>query len=223
MDTVHQDIKDDVANSRLPGVFSYFCKPWASECFIICQDSMKQNLTTPLSPLIALGLFFANCCLSIIDHPYASDPTIQYLYTLALHHQQIDCQDITSLPLKLINSQITEFDRLITLASTLNQPLLLEAVNEAKSRIYATKRKYVDLLTAESLSNTAAVVGFTIDKNKVNYEAAMNFVAKFKQERADQGKRMDWAACLEEGKDVLKYKNVESLRNQFYKYTKGKK
>jgi hypothetical protein len=34
---------------------------------------------------------------------------------------------------------------------------------------------------------------------------------------------MNWAACLKEGKDILKYKNADSLRIQFHKDTKDKK
>ncbi|KAG1041266.1 hypothetical protein G6F43_012122 [Rhizopus delemar] len=204
----------------------------------MCSDSLNQNLTCPLNPLIALGLFLSNRCLSILDSPYASDATIQYLYILTLHYHQIDSQNIATLPVRLIDTQITEYDRLITLASTLEQPELVEAISEAKSRICTTKRKYADLLANEasanddkeenddflgaetseaSASNTVAVVERATNEN---YEAAMSFVAKFKQERAEQGKRMDWKACLKEGKDILKYKNIHSLRNQFNKYIK---
>ena len=55
--TVHQEIKDDVADSRFSSIYSYFCKPWAAECLIMCQDSLTQNSTIPLDPLIAIGLF----------------------------------------------------------------------------------------------------------------------------------------------------------------------
>lgn len=157
VDTLHQEIKDDVAGSRLPEAYSYFCKPWAAECFIISQDSLKQVLTTPLDPLVALGLFFTNRCVSILDIPYAGDQTIQYLYALALHYHQIDAQDIASLTSKLIGSQIIKYDRLVTLANTLNQPLLVQAVNEAKSRIYETKRSYTDLLTNKASCNATVM------------------------------------------------------------------
>lgn len=72
--------------------------------------------------------------MSIVDIPYTGGEMIQYLYNLGLHHHQIDAQDVASLPSKLIESQIIEYDRLATLANTLNQPLLVHAVNEAKSR-----------------------------------------------------------------------------------------
>lgn len=235
VEKLNQEIKDDVVDSRLPGIYSYFCKPWAAECLIICQESLAQTLTIPLDPLVAIGLFLTNRSMSIIDRPYGSDPTIQYLHILALHFHQIDFQDITYLPLKLINSQIAEYDKLITLANTLNQPQLVEAVKESKSRIYGTKRKYDDCLNAEvSFNSTVSnnnenddlLAEASEDQNAVNtredYEAAMKFVAEFKQKRTEIGKRMDWNGCLKEGKNILKYKNADSLRIQFHKYCKEK-
>jgi hypothetical protein len=76
------------------------------------------------------------------------------LYVLTHHYNQIDSQDIASLPSKVIDAQVTEYDRLIMLANTLNQSLLAEALSEAKTRIYAAKRKYDDLLSAEASSKT---------------------------------------------------------------------
>ncbi|CEG79673.1 hypothetical protein RMATCC62417_14113 [Rhizopus microsporus] len=84
-----------------------------------------------------------------------------------------------------------------------------------------SQRKYDDLLSAEASSNIAvtgnnkengdlpvtetsphiaAVVDQTTNKNE-SYEVAMDFVAKFKQDRAEKGKRMNWVACLKEGKE----------------------
>ena len=114
---------------------------------------MSQDLTTPLNPLIALELFFNCRCKNVLDNPHGGDPTIQYLYVLALHQHQIDSQDVVHLPLKLIDSQITEYDRLLTLANSLNQPRLVEAITGAKSRICTTKRKYGDCFTVENTSD----------------------------------------------------------------------
>lgn len=108
--TLHKEIKDDVTDSRLPGIWSYFCKPWAAECSIMCSDSLNQNLSSPLDPLIALGLFLNNRCHSTLDNPYASDATIQYLYVLTLHYHQVDLQNVTTLPMRLVNTQLTKYD-----------------------------------------------------------------------------------------------------------------
>lgn len=52
----------------------------------------------------------------------------------------------------------------------------------------------------------------------------MKFVAEFKQKKEEKEETMDWVACLKEGEDlnILNYKNSESLRQQFIKYTKRK-
>lgn len=232
-----EEMKDDTVDSRLPSIYSYFCKPWAVECFILCQDSLSQNLTTPLNPLIALGLFLSSRCKSILDVPYGGDPTIQYLYVIASHQHQIDSQDIVRLPMKLIDSQITEYDQLLTLANSHNQPKLVEAISEVKTRICMTKRNYDNCFAAENSSDKVVIDNDENDHliydaetpevsegsgSRENYEAAMNFVVKFKEERAKEGKRMDWTACLEKGRNLLKYKNTNSLRMQFYKYMKEK-
>ncbi|EIE84720.1 hypothetical protein RO3G_09430 [Rhizopus delemar RA 99-880] len=35
----------------------------------MCSDSLNQNLSSPLDPLIALGLFLNNRCHSTLDNP----------------------------------------------------------------------------------------------------------------------------------------------------------
>jgi hypothetical protein len=122
-----------------------------------------------------------------------------------------------------------EYDRLLTLAYSLNQPQLGEAVNDAKSRTLTMKRKYEEPFTVESSlneknTNVPPPATSTVDRNNNMYEEAMEFVAEFKQKKVEEGKRMDWVAYLKEGKDlnILNYKNSESLRQQFLKYIKGK-
>ena len=120
-----------------------------------------------------------------------------------------------------------EYDRLLTLAYSLNQPRLGEAVNDANSRTLTMKRKYEELFTAESSlneknTNVPPPATSIVDRNNNMYEEAMEFVAEFKQKKVEEGKRMDWVACLKEGKNlnILNYKNSESLRQQFLKYIK---
>jgi hypothetical protein len=73
-------------------------------------------------------LFFTGRALSIINNPYAEDPTMQYLYILALSHSQNDAEDknIANASLKLLELQVREYDRLIALANTLDQLILVE-------------------------------------------------------------------------------------------------
>jgi hypothetical protein len=106
--------------------------------------------------------------------------------------------------------QLVEYDNLLTLAYSLNQPQLGEAVNDAKLRTLTMKRKYEELFTAESSSNKkntsvpppTSTATTTVDRNNNIYEEAMKFVAKFKQKKVEEGKRMGWVACLKEGKDL---------------------
>ncbi|KAI8886651.1 hypothetical protein K501DRAFT_157979, partial [Backusella circina FSU 941] len=89
VEKLHQDIYKHVKPSTLPGVFSYFSQPWAEHCYIISEESIKDNLSIPLNPLVALGSFFTNRSLSLADHPFKNDPTIQYLYTSTIFQHQI--------------------------------------------------------------------------------------------------------------------------------------
>lgn len=219
VEKLHQDINKHVKPSTLPGVFSYFCQPWADNCYIISKESIKDNMTIPLDPMVALGAFFTSSSPSVGNHPFKDDPTIQYLYTLSLFQQQIETVNKDT-PLKLIDLQLMEYDRLKMLANSLEQPVFERAIDDAKSRALTIKRKYEDWFTPPvPASSTTSHVG----KNNDTYKAAMAFVVEFKQKKVEQQKRMDWVACLKEGKDlnILNYKNPESLRRQFYKYTKG--
>ncbi|KAI9475869.1 MAG: hypothetical protein EXX96DRAFT_574968 [Benjaminiella poitrasii] len=211
VEKMHQDIYKHMKPSTLPGVFSYFSQPWAESCYVISKESIKNNMTIPLDPMVALGAFFTSSSPSLSNHPFKDDPTIQYLYTSSLFQQQIETVNKDA-PLKLIDLQLMEYDRLKTLASSLEQPVFEEAINDAKLRTLTIKRKYEDSFTASK-----------VDKNNDTYKAAMEFVVGFKQKKVEQKKRMDWVACLKEGEDlkILNYKNSESLRRQFYKYMKG--
>ncbi|KAI9366378.1 hypothetical protein BD770DRAFT_438526 [Pilaira anomala] len=121
-----------------------------------------------------------------------------------------------------------EYDKLLTLAHSLGQPQLGEAVNDAKTRTLTMKRGYEELFITESSLNkkktrvpppTTSTPTTAADRNDSKFEKAMKFVAEFKQKKEEKEETMDWAACLKEGKDlnILKYKNSESLRQQFIK------
>lgn len=64
----------------------------------------------------------------------------------------------------------------------------------------------------------------TLDR-KTMYRKGMEFVASYKKARTDKGKkRMDWQGCLAAGRKkglLLKYKNANTLKNQFAKYEKN--
>ncbi|KAI8638950.1 hypothetical protein BD408DRAFT_422181 [Parasitella parasitica] len=219
IEKLDQDTHKHVKLSKLPGVFSYFSQPWAEQCYIISKESIEDNLLTPLNPLVALGSFFTNRSFSLADHPFKTDSTIQYLYTSTIFQHQISTIN-KDIPLSSVDFQLVEYDKLLTPTYSLNQPQFGEAIKDANSRALTMKRKYEEILTAESSSTSTAAT--TIDRNNNVYEEAMKFVAEFKQKTMEQGKKMDWIACLEEGKNlnILKYKNSESLHQQFLKYIK---
>ncbi|KAL4211741.1 hypothetical protein AB4K20DRAFT_2012270 [Rhizopus microsporus] len=152
IEQLQEDIFKHAKPSKLPGVFTYFSQPWAENCFIISKESMQDNMATPLDPLMALGSFFTSSSVSLANHIHKDYPTIKYLYTLALFQQQMDSINKDT-PSTLIDLQLMEYDRLVALTSTLNQPLLEEAVNEAKSRTLTIKRRYEDVFTAEPSSS----------------------------------------------------------------------
>ncbi|CEP13251.1 hypothetical protein [Parasitella parasitica] len=155
-------------------------------------------MTIPLDPMVALGACFTSSSPSLSNHPFKDDPTIQYLYTLSLFQQQIETFNKDTL-LKLIDLQLMECDRLKTIACSLEQPVFEEAINVAKSRILAIKRKYEDSFAPPAPASSTAS---KVNKKNDTYKAAMEFVVGFKQKKVEQKKRMDWVACLKEGEDL---------------------
>lgn len=57
------------------------------------------------------------------------------------------------IPLSFMDFQLMEYDKLLTLAHSLGQPQLGEAVNDAKTRTLTMKRGYEELFITESSSN----------------------------------------------------------------------
>lgn len=74
VEKLNQDTNKHVKLSKLLGAL-YFSQSWAEHCYIISEESIKDNLSIPLNPLVALGSFFTNRSLSLIDHSFKNDPT----------------------------------------------------------------------------------------------------------------------------------------------------
>jgi len=90
--------------SRFPGGYAFPSEPWAADCIILSKESLGEgNIDTPLNSLIALGLFLTSRALSIVNAPFADDPTMQYLYTLALSHEEDQHNNILLPLLELLN------------------------------------------------------------------------------------------------------------------------
>ncbi|KAI8974080.1 hypothetical protein BDB01DRAFT_729348, partial [Pilobolus umbonatus] len=60
------------------------CQGWAQECYFISSATISDYLDQkPLHPLAALGHFFAEQKLSILDRVRKNDPTFKLLYGIA--------------------------------------------------------------------------------------------------------------------------------------------
>ncbi|CEP14833.1 hypothetical protein, partial, partial [Parasitella parasitica] len=189
--------------SRFPGGYAFPSEPWAADCIILSKESLGEgDIDTPLNSLIALGLFFTSRALSIVNDPFADDPKMQYLYTLALSHEEDQHNNIL---LPLLESQNREYERLLSLANTVGSPdVLIQAINDAKSRNDTLKRKD-DSDPVGSLSNkrtataTNSSASSSINNKNDQYKQGMDFVEQFKQARIQKGhKKMDWITCLKE-------------------------
>ncbi|KAI7894556.1 uncharacterized protein EV154DRAFT_414891, partial [Mucor mucedo] len=74
VDKLYQDIHQHMKPSTLPGVFSYFSQPWAQKCYLISKESIKNNMTIPLDPMVALGAFLTSNSTSLSNHHFKDDP-----------------------------------------------------------------------------------------------------------------------------------------------------
>ncbi|EPB87866.1 hypothetical protein HMPREF1544_05395 [Mucor circinelloides 1006PhL] len=104
--------------SRFPGGYAFPSEPWAADCIILSKESLGEgNIDTPLNSLIALGLFLTSRALSIVNAPFADDPTMQYLYTLALSHEEDQHNNILLPLLELLNKIHALFISIIIVAN----------------------------------------------------------------------------------------------------------
>lgn len=96
--------------------------------------------------------------------------------------------------------------------------VLVEQIKNAQSRIQSLKRQCAEIKVAtEETSNIQSSASS-------KYEQGMQFVEQFKKARIEKGlTRMDWVTCLAKCRKknlLINYKNGNSLRSQFTKYTK---
>ncbi|KAG1132071.1 hypothetical protein G6F37_013642 [Rhizopus arrhizus] len=130
--------------------------------------------------------------------------------------------------LSLLESQNREYEKLLMLANTTtSSDVLVQTIIDAQMQNNNLKRKYSSDPTSSS-SNKRTIesnASLTINDDEDTYERGMHFVENFKKTRMEKGhKKMDWVACLEDGKQLglLNYKNPDALRNQFSKFMKQK-
>ncbi|CEP15869.1 hypothetical protein [Parasitella parasitica] len=101
---------------------------------------------------------------------FASFEMLRMGQELALHQHQIDSQDIARLPMKLIDTQLTETSRSYDNCF---------AAGDSSDEIVINNGEDDNLISDAETSKVAEDYG-----SRENYGAAMNFVAKFKEERA---------------------------------------
>lgn len=141
--------------------------------------------------------------LFLLCTPFSDEPMMQYLYSLAFSREEEHNNDTV---LSLLESQDLEYEKLLSLASTVEPPdILIQAINEAKSRNNTLERKNSSYpadsnkrITTTSSSNSSSN-----NNDSDRYKKSMEFVEQFKEARTQKGlKKMDWITCLDEGEKL---------------------
>lgn len=220
MNTLSSDINQLTQPSRVLGCCSYPCHSWAADCLIMSKPSLSSLTTSQQSdPFAAFGLFLTQT--TPITELVCNDPTMEHLKSLALDHydsligNQVHLVDFVK---ELLNTQEKQYEHLLTLTSQQSSSHeIQEAIQNSQTQQRDLKRQL------DELNDTA-----TPSPNEPStslYQSGMMFVLEFKAARIKQGKeRMDWKACMEEGRKnglLLNYKNINTLKNQFKKFEKS--
>ena len=104
--------------SNFPGCYEFPDKGWANSCLILCKIRVQEHIgTMPINTFIALGLFLTSRAIDINDTLCPNDPTIQYLYSLALqrHQSQFNAQHISDTLMQLLETQDQEYKKILEL------------------------------------------------------------------------------------------------------------
>ncbi|KAG1294649.1 hypothetical protein G6F66_005022 [Rhizopus arrhizus] len=134
-------IASRTVTSRISGRYDFPCEPWAADCVILSKESLdKDNVDNSLNPLFALGLFFTGQAFCILNALFADDPTMQYLYNLALSCEKNHSNNIV---LSLLESQNREYEKSLMLANTAtSSDILVQAIIDVQTQNNNLKRKY---------------------------------------------------------------------------------
>ncbi|RCH83999.1 hypothetical protein CU097_001237, partial [Rhizopus azygosporus] len=185
----------DLMISNFPGCYEFPDKGWANSCLILCKIRVQEHIgTMPINTFIALGLFLTSRAIDINDTLCPNDPTIQYLYSLALqrHQSQFNAQHIS--------------DTLMQLLETQDQEKYNDAIGEASSSISIT----ISTATATTNPTNIESIDFTVE-SITQYERSMTFVENYVETRKQKGfKQMDRADMLRN-----QYKNYIKLVNNW--------
>ena len=116
--TLSECVAKDLMISNFPGCYEFPDKGWANSCLILCKIRVQEHIgTMPINTFIALGLFLTSRAIDINDTLCPNDPTIQYLYSLALqrHQSQFNAQHISDTLMQLLETQDQEYKKILEL------------------------------------------------------------------------------------------------------------
>ncbi|CAO3622553.1 unnamed protein product [Mucor hiemalis] len=202
------------------------CFPWAKKCFFISPESIRNHLTTvPLSPLVALGIYFSSEAPSVAEHSHGQDPTVQMLYNVsqrvleaaAIKENTIK-DDILSL-CQETESKIKEGIEAINESSEDDtNKRALDCLNEGLQIVKSYRRKYnPSEVTPVSSPILAPVSAPAPTLSSTKWQSVINYIARM------EGEKMNWNACYEECKSqpaLSKYTKSSSLKSAFLRWRK---
>ena len=198
---------------------------------------------TLLKPFVALGLIITQQNAAITNALYNQDPALMSLKKVL--SRPIPTVNRTEL-IDVIDTHTKEFEQLSRLIKNNAAPSeVISKIKSAQRRIKALKRKYLDqeddtLLTPgqeflsvahhEHTREERETTASTIKEEELpsptlfSEEKAMQFVVNYKKDLKKKKSRMNWAACLAEGKakKLLYHQDSAELRSDFYKYMPSK-
>ncbi|KAG2205765.1 hypothetical protein INT47_003948 [Mucor saturninus] len=174
-DAIIESLKEKLQKSkRLPCCVTIPCDFWAAECLILSRDTIKGyiNVEESLHPLVAFGMFLTY---------QASTPTL-------LPRKELK---------NMCDTKLHDYKNMMSTLQNKVQPLdtISQQIQEKITQVNQKKRIYDDMMVDENILTAIPIATPSRDMNK----EAMEFVSKFKNERAENGKRMDWKSCLSQG------------------------
>jgi hypothetical protein len=137
-DTLSDCVAKDVKTSDFPACYDFPSTGWACNCLIVCKARVQEYIDTmPLDPFVALSLFLTSWAITINGILYPDDPTIQYLYTLALQRHQSRLGDQHSINMSLPTSLKPGKD--LMSKRVVQEPRVINYITEALTK---TKNDY---------------------------------------------------------------------------------
>ncbi|ORE03471.1 hypothetical protein BCV72DRAFT_233037 [Rhizopus microsporus var. microsporus] len=145
-----------------------------------------------LNPFVALGLFLTSHATDINDIACPNDPTVQYLYTLALqkHQSWFGDQHIADILAQVLETRYHKHTKILELINNnSSSEVVVKAIKSLQNQNQAIKSKYsemnADSSCTPSISSTTTNIEnieFT-SETATSHERGMMFVENYKQTR----------------------------------------